>query len=40
MERFNTIWTGPETLPTLAEIHDPEQWIARVLTDATPAPSE
>ncbi|UDY23839.1 zinc-dependent metalloprotease [Nocardioides sp. Kera G14] len=30
MERFNTIWTGPDTLPTLAEIHDPEAWIQRV----------
>jgi coenzyme F420 biosynthesis associated uncharacterized protein len=33
MERFNTVWTGPETLPTLAEIHAPEQWISRVVPD-------
>nr|WP_305095115.1 zinc-dependent metalloprotease [Prescottella sp. R16] len=31
MERFNTIWTGPDTLPTLDEIDDPDAWIARVL---------
>jgi coenzyme F420 biosynthesis associated uncharacterized protein len=33
MERFNRIWTSPETLPTRAEITDPDSWIARVLTD-------
>ncbi|WP_255450427.1 zinc-dependent metalloprotease [Skermania sp. ID1734] len=31
MERFNAIWTGPETLPLLAEIEEPNRWIARVL---------
>jgi coenzyme F420 biosynthesis associated uncharacterized protein len=31
MERFNTIWTGPETLPLPAEIEDPRRWIDRVL---------
>ncbi len=31
MSDFNAIWTGPETLPTKAEIHDPNAWIARVL---------
>jgi coenzyme F420 biosynthesis associated uncharacterized protein len=31
MERFNTIWSGPETLPLPAEIEDPERWIDRVL---------
>ncbi|QCQ93528.1 zinc-dependent metalloprotease [Rhodococcus sp. SGAir0479] len=31
MDRFNTVWTGPETLPTLDEIDDPPAWIARVL---------
>lgn len=31
MERFNTIWTGPETLPRSAEIDKPGLWIARVL---------
>ncbi|WP_137726027.1 zinc-dependent metalloprotease [Prescottella subtropica] len=31
MERFNTIWTGPDTLPTLDEIEYPDAWIARVL---------
>ena len=27
MEQFNTIWTGPETLPLLDEIDDPDAWI-------------
>jgi putative hydrolase len=27
---FNAIWTGPETLPTKAEIADPPAWIKRV----------
>lgn len=31
MERFNTIWTGPDTMPTLDEIENPDAWIARVL---------
>ncbi|GAA3460207.1 zinc-dependent metalloprotease [Saccharothrix longispora] len=30
MERFNTVWTGPETLPTRAEIADPAAWLRRV----------
>lgn len=31
MDRFNTVWTGPDTLPTLDEIENPDAWIARVL---------
>ena len=31
MQRFNTIWTGPETLPLPAEIEHPQRWIDRVL---------
>ena len=31
MERFNTVWTSPETLPLPAEIEDPQRWIDRVL---------
>ncbi|GAA4682637.1 zinc-dependent metalloprotease [Gordonia humi] len=31
MERFNTIWTSPETLPLPGEIDDPSAWITRVL---------
>ena len=30
MQRFNTVWTSPETLPSRAEIADPAGWIARV----------
>jgi coenzyme F420 biosynthesis associated uncharacterized protein len=31
MERFNTVWSGPDTLPLPAEIEDPQRWIDRVL---------
>ena len=31
MERFNAIWTGPDTLPRPAEIEHPQRWIDRVL---------
>jgi len=31
MERFNAIWTGPETLPLPREVDEPERWIDRVL---------
>ena len=31
MDDFNTVWTGPETLPSKAEISDPDAWVARVL---------
>ena len=31
MEQFNTIWTGPETLPLLDEIDNPDAWVTRVL---------
>lgn len=31
MDRFNTVWSGPETLPLPAEIEDPQRWIQRVL---------
>jgi len=27
---FNAVWTSPETLPTRAEITDPQRWIDRV----------
>jgi coenzyme F420 biosynthesis associated uncharacterized protein len=31
MERFNTVWSSPETLPKPAEIEEPQRWIDRVL---------
>ncbi|MCB1295180.1 MAG: zinc-dependent metalloprotease [Gordonia sp.] len=31
MERFNAIWTSPETMPLPAEIDEPKKWIERVL---------
>ncbi|WP_084467566.1 zinc-dependent metalloprotease [Actinokineospora inagensis] len=30
MERFNVIWTSPETLPLRSELGDPAAWIRRV----------
>ncbi|SDD82751.1 putative hydrolase/uncharacterized protein, coenzyme F420 biosynthesis associated [Actinokineospora iranica] len=30
MERFNTIWTSPETLPLRSELSDPQAWVRRV----------
>ncbi|MGW0040678.1 zinc-dependent metalloprotease [Rhodococcus sp. NPDC003348] len=32
MAAFNTIWTGPETLPRTGEIENPKAWIGRVLS--------
>ncbi|MGW4791514.1 zinc-dependent metalloprotease [Nonomuraea sp. NPDC004297] len=38
MDGFNKVWTSPETLPTTAEIADPNAWISRVIgTPALPA---
>ncbi len=31
MEEFNAIWSGPEHLPSKAEISDPDAWVTRVL---------
>ncbi|MBF6214600.1 zinc-dependent metalloprotease [Nocardia puris] len=31
MERFNVVWTNPDTLPRPDEIENPDRWIARVL---------
>jgi coenzyme F420 biosynthesis associated uncharacterized protein len=30
MQRFNTVWQSPDTLPTRAEIADPAAWVRRV----------
>ncbi|MFM9134229.1 MAG: zinc-dependent metalloprotease [bacterium] len=30
MSGFNAVWSGPEALPSLQEIGEPEAWIARV----------
>jgi len=37
LDGFNRIWEAPEHLPTEAEIHAPERWIARVLDPGTPS---
>jgi len=31
MDDFNAVWSGPDTLPSKAEISDPDAWVARVL---------
>ena len=30
MERFNKVFTSPETLPLIGELSDPGAWITRV----------
>jgi putative hydrolase len=30
IETLNLVWSSPESMPTLAEIDDPEAWVARV----------
>ncbi|MBM7791396.1 zinc-dependent metalloprotease [Tenggerimyces flavus] len=37
MEGFNRVWTSGETLPTKAEITDPDAWVRRVHGDAAVA---
>jgi coenzyme F420 biosynthesis associated uncharacterized protein len=36
MANFNRVWESPDTLPTLAEIRDPQAWITRVLHPPLP----
>jgi coenzyme F420 biosynthesis associated uncharacterized protein len=37
MAEFNRVWESPLTLPRLAELTDPEAWIARVCGDSSAA---
>ncbi len=30
MDDFNAVWEKADNLPSLAEIHDPDSWVARV----------
>lgn len=32
MPGVNEVWAAPQSLPTLAEIHDPARWLARIRT--------
>ncbi|GAB2820436.1 zinc-dependent metalloprotease [Actinocorallia aurea] len=36
MAGFNRVWESPETLPTIAEIADPQAWIERVVRPSLP----
>jgi coenzyme F420 biosynthesis associated uncharacterized protein len=36
MDGFNQVWTSPDTLPTRAEIIDPELWLSRVHPEPAP----
>ena len=40
MATFNKVWTSPETLPTRAEITDPQLWLARVVNGSAPTVSD
>ncbi|MCI0347181.1 MAG: zinc-dependent metalloprotease, partial [Chloroflexi bacterium] len=33
-QALNRLWSGPETVPTAAELSDPRRWVARVLDGA------
>ena len=39
MEGLNRVWEGPDSLPTLNEIADPEAWLERISRGALPARS-
>ena len=40
MSGFNRVWTSPQTLPSRAELHDPDAWVRRVCaSDTTPQPA-
>jgi uncharacterized protein (DUF2342 family) len=30
IEALNRAWDGPEALPTLADLDEPQKWLARV----------
>jgi putative hydrolase len=30
IDRFNQVWEGPASLPTMPEIYEPERWRARL----------
>ncbi|GAB3131550.1 zinc-dependent metalloprotease [Tsukamurella serpentis] len=36
MERFNTVWSGPQSLPLAQELDHPDRWVRRVLGGAEP----
>jgi uncharacterized protein (DUF2342 family) len=31
MQQFNSVFAGPDNLPSRAEIHNPDAWMRRVL---------
>jgi coenzyme F420 biosynthesis associated uncharacterized protein len=38
VDRFNQVWTSPDTLPTRSEITDPAAWMRRVLDSGASLP--
>jgi uncharacterized protein (DUF2342 family) len=30
LQLLNRVWDGPESIPTLAELREPELWVARM----------
>ncbi len=40
MAGFNRVWTSPNTLPTRAEIAEPQLWLTRVLRSKAIAPTD
>ena len=34
MAGFNVVWDAPELLPSEAELHAPETWVARIRAQA------
>jgi uncharacterized protein (DUF2342 family) len=39
VEVANLVWEGPDKLPTLEELRNPDQWIARVASTEYRVPS-
>ena len=37
MDGLNKVWTSPDTLPTRAEIADPDLWLARIHPSRPPS---
>ena len=36
IEALNRVWEGPEQMPTLGELDDPDAWLARTTSGIAP----